>query len=193
MPRYVAFLRAINVGGHTVKMGRLRALLEGAGLADVSTFIASGNVLFDSRKQPEQLEALIEATLQGALGYEVLTMVRSAADVAAILERADRLALEPGDRLYIGLLKTAPGAPAARRVAALSNGVDTLAVQGRELYWQCRTSFSESTVPAPVLGRAVGVPLTTRNITTVRKLAAKCAAPAGRTGTDRVTKRPPRR
>jgi hypothetical protein len=46
--RYVAFLRAINVGGHVVKMDRLRTLFEGLGFANVSTFIASGNVVFDS-------------------------------------------------------------------------------------------------------------------------------------------------
>ncbi len=46
MPTYVAFLRAINVGGHNVKMEVLRALFEAQGYADVATFIASGNVIF---------------------------------------------------------------------------------------------------------------------------------------------------
>ena len=48
MPRYVAFLRAINVGGHIVKMDQLRKLFTQLGLTDVETFIASGNVLFTS-------------------------------------------------------------------------------------------------------------------------------------------------
>ena len=47
--RLVAFLRAINVGGHNVKMDRLRELFEALGLSNVETFIASGNVIFDSR------------------------------------------------------------------------------------------------------------------------------------------------
>ena len=177
MPRYVAFLRAINVGGHVVKMDRLRALCEEAGLAGVSTFIASGNVLFDTRKQPVVVEALVEKTLKSALGYEVTTMVRSAPDLDAILARAARDGFAPGDGItvYIGFLKTAPAAAAVEAVAALSNDVDTLAVHGRELYWRCQKSFSESTVSGPALGRALGVALTTRNINTIRKLGAKLA------------------
>ena len=80
MPRLVAFLRAINVGGHVVKMDRLCALFESAGLANVSSFIASGNVLFDSKKATAQAEALIEKTLKKDLGYEVITMIRSASE-----------------------------------------------------------------------------------------------------------------
>jgi uncharacterized protein (DUF1697 family) len=177
MTRYAAFLRAINVGGHVVKMDRLRALCESAGLAQVSTFIASGNVLFESTKPPAQLETLLEGTLKRALGYDVTTMVRSAADVARIVRHVDASAHgdEAGVRLYIGLLKTAPTPAAARNVAALSNDIDILAVHGRELYWRCRKSFSESTVAGPALGRALGVAVTTRNITTVRKLAGKLA------------------
>jgi uncharacterized protein (DUF1697 family) len=46
MPKYVAFLRAINVGGHTVKMDHLRRLFEALGFTNVETFIASSDVVF---------------------------------------------------------------------------------------------------------------------------------------------------
>ena len=178
MPRYVAFLRAINVGGHVVKMDRLRSLFESAGLASVSTFIASGNVAFESRKTAASLETLIEATLQAALGYEVLTMVRTSDEVIRVVEHADAQGLASGSGVtrYIGFLKRAPGADAARRVAAMSNEIDTLAVHGRELYWRCNRSFSDSTVAGPALGKALGVAVTTRNLNTVRKLADRLAA-----------------
>jgi len=56
MTRYVAFLRAINVGGHNVKMDALRALFESMKLASVETFIASGNVIFETnRRDPAAL------------------------------------------------------------------------------------------------------------------------------------------
>lgn len=176
MPRYVAFLRAINVGGHIVKMDRLRSLCEEAGLADVSTFIASGNVLFASKKSPAALEALVEKTLKAALGYEVETMVRTGTELEAILSRADGVDgwAASGATLYIGLLKSAPTAAAAAKVAGLSNSIDRLAVHGRELYWRCDKSFSESTVTGPALAKALGaVALTTRNVNTIRKIAAK--------------------
>jgi uncharacterized protein (DUF1697 family) len=177
MPRYVAFLRAINVGGHIVKMDRLCRLFESAGLANVTSFIASGNLLFDSPKRPARLEGLIEETLEAALGYEVITMARSASEVSDIVERVerDRLADGSGVTLYVGLLKSAPLATAVREVEAMSNIVDSLTIHGRELYWSCNKRFSESTVQGPKLAKALGVAVTTRNITTIRKLAAKLA------------------
>lgn len=175
MPRFVAFLRAINVGGHIVKMDRLCRLFESAGLTNVESFIASGNVLFDSTKSPASLEALIEKGLEKSLGYEVITMIRSASEVDRIVDHVDRDTLADGDgiTLYVGLLKSAPTSAAARAVEAMSNDVDTLVIDGRELYWRCNKRFSDSTIQGPKLGKALGVPLTTRNVTTVRKLAKK--------------------
>jgi len=85
MPRLIAFLRAINVGGHTVTMEKLRREFEGLGLKDVETFIASGNVIFTARQADTvALEKKIEARLHKALGYEVATFVRSCEEVAAV-------------------------------------------------------------------------------------------------------------
>ena len=69
--RYVAFLRAINVGGHTVKMEELRRLFEAMGAANVETFIASGNVFFDSVGAADLLERRLEAGLEKALKFPV--------------------------------------------------------------------------------------------------------------------------
>ena len=175
MPRSVAFLRAINVGGHIVKMDRLCRLFESAGLTNVESFIASGNLLFDSRKAPAALELLIEKELKAALGYEVITMVRSGPEVDQIVEHVDRTGLAEGDgiTLYVGLLKTAPSAASVRAVEAMSNDVDTLVIYGRELYWRCNKRFSDSTLQGPKLGKTLGVAMTTRNVTTMRRLAKK--------------------
>ena len=63
--RYVAFLRAINVGGHTVRMEALRREFESLGATNVETFIASGNVIFDTaRRNAAALERAIEEHLQ---------------------------------------------------------------------------------------------------------------------------------
>jgi uncharacterized protein (DUF1697 family) len=173
--RYVAFLRAINVGGRVVKMEHLRKVLGTLSVSNVATFIASGNVLFESGKSPEHLEAAIEKTLRSELGYDVTTMVRTLEEVGAVVSRATKQGITPVDgvMLYIGFLKSAPGAPAARAVAALSNDVDILTVHRRELYWQCRKGFSESTVTGGRLEKLLGVPATVRNFTTVQKLAAR--------------------
>src|SRR5258707_1803833 len=84
MPRCVAFLRAINVGGHTVKMDRLRTLFQTLGFDEVETFIASGNVLFDTRAGVPAVERKIEAALQKALGYEVRAFVPSGEEIVRL-------------------------------------------------------------------------------------------------------------
>ena len=85
MPKYIAFLRAINVGGHTVKMERLRQIFESLEFSSVETFIASGNVLFEvSSKNTAALARRIESKLREALGYEVVTFIRTHAELEEI-------------------------------------------------------------------------------------------------------------
>ena len=85
MSRYIAFLRAINVGGHVVKMELLRQLFTSFGFTGVQTFIASGNIIFDSPGQaPAALEAHIASGLQAALGYPVDAFIRTPAELAQV-------------------------------------------------------------------------------------------------------------
>jgi uncharacterized protein (DUF1697 family) len=175
MTRYVAFLRAINVGGHTVKMDRLRTLFEELRLGNVETFIASGNVLFDSSsKATATLEARIERHLEQALGYEVATFVRPLASLAAVVASHpfDRFEVD-GHALSVGFLKVPYDAERSRRLAALQLGYDEFHLHEREVYWLCHGKMSDSKVWGTVLDRALGAQVTFRNVTTVRKLAAK--------------------
>jgi uncharacterized protein (DUF1697 family) len=175
MPKYVALLRAINVGGHVVKMDRLRALFEALGFASVETFIASGNVIFDSpSKSAKALERKIEAHLREALGYEVATFVRSTRELAEVARHAPFGGAEEGT-LYVCFLREAPGPDAVAKVMALATPVDEFRVSGREVYWLCRTRISDSAVSGPALAKALGSESTMRNSTTVRRLAAKYA------------------
>ena len=173
MPRYVAFLRAINVGGRTVKMDRLRAIFEGAGLSNVATVIASGNVVFDSPRSAASLERAIEAALEAELGYAVATMLRTPAELAAIVDAVERDRLAEGVTLYVGFLKRVPAAAAVRAAVALSNEVDTLSVRGRELYWRCATAFSRSTLTGAKIEKQLQVAATLRNLNTVERLARR--------------------
>jgi Protein of unknown function (DUF1697) len=78
MPRFVAFLRAINVGGRNVTMAALRAQFEALGFSNVETFIASGNVIFEAASRDSAaLHRKIEAHLAKSLGHEVSTFVRT--------------------------------------------------------------------------------------------------------------------
>lgn len=176
--RYIAFLRAINVGGHTVKMDHLRKLFEALGLAGVETFIASGNVIFESAStNTQELETEIERHLRLALGYEVATFVRSSSELAAVAQYQPFPASElEGHYLYIAFLQASPGPAAREKLMGFQNPVDEFHVpspDGREVYWLCRKKFSESMFSGALLEKTLGMPATIRNSTTVRKLAAK--------------------
>jgi uncharacterized protein (DUF1697 family) len=177
MPKYVAFLRAINVGGHTVRMDQLRELFSGLGFQNVETFIASGNVIFDSpSKSAKALEKKIENCLLKALGYEVVTFVRAASEMASIAAYkpfSDSELNAKGHTLYIGFLASEPNESAKKKVLSLATEVDDLHLKDRELYWLCRTRFSDAQISLVQLAKAVGMPTTIRNSTTVKKIAAK--------------------
>ena len=175
MPKYIAFLRAINVGGHIVKMDRLRELFEESGFTNVETFIASGNVIFDSpRKDRQKLEKAIEQHLAANLGYEVSTFIRTPEETAAVA--AHEPFGERGDRsLYVGFTSDAIGEAACAKLMAARSPIDEFHVRGSDLYWMCSGRMSDSKFSNAALEKILGGRATMRNITTVAKLAAKYA------------------
>jgi uncharacterized protein (DUF1697 family) len=177
MPKFIAFLRAINVGGHVVKMDQLRQLFEVLGFANVETFIASGNVIFDAKsKDTNALQRQIEKNLHKALGYEVATLVRTLDELERITKHRPFSEIEmnrPGNTLYVGFIADNPGKAVAQKVESLATDVDDLKVTGREVYWLCHTSFSDAKISAAMLERTLGTKATFRNINTVRRILKK--------------------
>ena len=176
MDRYIAFLRAINVGGHTVKMEYLRTLIEALGFSKVETFIASGNVIFESPATNAQtLEKQIEGQLHQALGYAVATFIRSPSELAAIVDHQPFPALErdPAEHtLAIAFLQAQPSDESRNRLMAFRTDVDDFHVHRREIYWLTGKRMSDSTFSGALLEKTIVMPATMRNATTVRNLAA---------------------
>jgi uncharacterized protein (DUF1697 family) len=179
MTRYVAFLGSINVGGHRVTMERLRAECEALGLRNVSTFIASGNVIFDSTARPASLERDLATHLGEQLGFDVPAFVRSAAAIVTVAGREPFDHVAAIDTHHVGFLRTAPSPAAITATESLSNDQDALAVVGTELHWRIHGKTMESSIKATTLAKAIEQPLTLRNITSVRKLAAVLSLAAG--------------
>jgi uncharacterized protein (DUF1697 family) len=177
MPHYVAFLRGINLGKRRIKMERLAALFVELGFSSVSTFIASGNVLFESKGRDEaKLAAQIEQHLAKSLNYDVDTFVRSRAElsqVAAFRPFPDSDLDDPANTIHVGFTKSKLSANDARKLVACRTEVDAFQVNEREFYWLCRIRSSESTIWASPQLKAIRLPSATmRNLTTIRKLAA---------------------
>ena len=177
MPKYVAFLRAINVGGHIVKMDQLRQLFEALGFCNVETFIASGNVIFDSTsKSIKTLERKVETVLLETLGYAVATFVRSTNELVNIAKYKpfdDSELNADGNVLYIAFTADEPSTESKRKLLTFTTDVDDFKVYGREVYWLSRKKISESKFSGAQLERTLGMPATVRNANTVKRLAAK--------------------
>lgn len=178
--RYVALLGGINVGGHRVKMTELRTLFETLGFQNVATFIASGNVLFESETTDTAgLEARIEEHLAQTLGYKVPTFIRTMEELqlVASYQPFPSLALDP-DVDTLSILFLAAPLPVDLHAAFLSfrTPMDEFSIHQREIYWLCRGKTSDSLVNWSLLGKNVPSPAATvRNVTTIRKLVAKYA------------------
>jgi uncharacterized protein (DUF1697 family) len=176
MPRFAALLRAINVGGRTVKMTELCALFEQARLTNVRSVIASGNVLFEARATTAALEKRIESALRKGLGYDVATFVRTPDELDAVV---DHDTFDPDDpvlashTVHVIFTRSAIPRSTAERIVALGTDYDEFHVFGREVFWRTRGRSSDSPIKPGAFARAFDEPGTARNITTVRKLATK--------------------
>lgn len=171
-----AFLRAINVGGRRVRMDDLRMHFESLGLSGVSTFIASGNVIFESAHRNERtLERRIERHLQKMFGFEVVTFLRSTDELGAIAahDRASAGSGDPPGTLFVGFMRAAPATDAVQALMRLHTAGDVLDVRGREVYWLRRGSLAESPIAGLDLEKVLRTPITLRNINTVDRLLAK--------------------
>lgn len=169
MGTYIALLRGINVGGRNpVPMAGLREVVEALGHTDVSTFIQSGNVIFESAKAPTP--ASLESAIEKAFGLRIVVVVRSAAQLGKALA-ANPFPTAATTDLHIGFM-------AAKPTTAAVNGLDRerfvpeeFAIEGSDLYLRLPNGMGRTKLPA-YLDRQLKVPTTLRNWNTVTKLVA---------------------
>src|SRR5687767_12521484 len=133
-------------------MDHLRTLFEAMRFTDVSTFIASGNVIFHAPETDTRaLEERIERHLKKSLGYEVATFIRTIAELAAVAEYRP-FPTEPefaGARLWISFLREPLSDEASRGLLTLRTDVDDFHAHGREYYWLRRGKLMESLITGP--------------------------------------------
>src|SRR5579885_1276065 len=173
MTTHVAFLRAVNLGKRRVPMARVVELAEGLGYRDVSTYVNSGNVVFDATGAREKLEHGFESALEDDLGFEVTTFVRTATELRRTMGR-EPFALGAGDTYFVTFLKDRPSAAQAKALEALSNDFDTLVVDGRDVHWLMRGKSTETTLATKAWDDIVGHHRSTsRNTNMLRKLMEK--------------------
>ena len=175
MATYAAFLRGINVGGHKARKEHLVAAFEECGLEDVSTFRASGNVIFEAPARPKPDTRRMEAALQAELGYAVPVFLRSASQLEKVAAAkpfsAKHLKASKG-KLQVAFLPKKPATGKAKEALAMALESDPLALVGTELYWLPASGTQETDLNLKSLEKLVG-PWTMRTMGTVEQIAVK--------------------
>jgi uncharacterized protein (DUF1697 family) len=169
MTRYVALLRAVNVGGTgKLPMTVLTAICEAAGLSQVRTYIASGNVIFQSRSTEAELRSILEERLHAFAGKSVGVIVRTDTDIADTLAR-NPFPEAPGNKvmaLFVnGTLPTNP----LDGVTGIQNEQIRLGKRVLFIHYPDGMARTRLRIPSEKRGTA-------RNMNTVAKLAEMLAA-----------------
>jgi uncharacterized protein (DUF1697 family) len=175
---YVALLRGINVSGHNkVSMADLRALFLNLGGEDVTTYVQSGNVVFKSTaRSSAELTGAIEKRIRRDLDLNVTVLLRAAAQLAEIAA-GNPFVKSGGEprRLHVTFLADAPDRARFRELEAKHFGPDEFRVAGPEIYLHCPNGYGRTKLNNTFFERQLAVAATTRNWTTVTKLAGLAA------------------
>lgn len=174
MSLHVAFLRGMNLGRRRITNAELCACFTEMGLARVSAFLASGNVIFEAPGAAARLASAMAEGLERSLAYPVPTFLRSAAEVEAIAGRRPFTGaeLDAGGKPQVLLLGSAPARAARDLVLGLATADDRLVLDGRELYWLPRAGILDSELDLRLIEKTVG-PTTMRTLRTLERLSAK--------------------
>ena len=175
MARHAAFLKGMNLGGRRISNQDLRTAVESLGLAEVETFRASGNVIFEAGRRSEaSLCKLLEDGLREQLGYEVAVFVRGGAELSAILaaEPFSATELKGAGKPQVALLTKKPSAGARKKVLALDSERDRLRFGARELFWLPAGGMSESDLDWKAIAGALGA-ATVRTFGTIEQIASR--------------------
>jgi uncharacterized protein (DUF1697 family) len=159
-----------------VKMDHLKSLFEQMGFKNVETFIASGNVIFESNKKDRsRLEDEIEKNLLYALGYEVATFIRTPGELSLIVANKPFPAkkYEEAGAINIGLIKEPLSKDLLDLLKALETDIDDFNSLNTEVYWLCKTKQSKSTFSGNLFERKLKLQVTFRGIKTLQKLSDK--------------------
>ena len=173
MPRYVAHLRSVNIGGYgRMAMNDLRGTFGSLGYDDVVTYIQSGNVLFSTSSRSE--DAIVEAIenrIAHDFGDSPAVLLRTVTDLRRIGSKSPfaKKGADPA-RHHVTFLDEAPSKAALQALQLPPSGKDELVVDGREVYVNTPDGYAGTKYTGTFIERRLGVVSTTRNWNTVTKL-----------------------
>jgi uncharacterized protein (DUF1697 family) len=165
MTKFVAFLRAVNVGGTgKLAMADLKSMCADAGFHQIETYIASGNVVFESKRSASRVQSELESRLRDHGQRPIQTFVRTALELHEVLRRNPFTKVEP-KLTYVFFLKDEPPPDAATNV--LRRADEQIGLGKREIYVHYPSGMGESKLVIPAAKNG-----TARNMNTVARLVA---------------------
>jgi len=178
MPSYVAFLRAVNVGGRFVKMAGLRAALAEAGFTDVETHIQSGNVFVRSgRRSTRAVATEMSRVLEEFAGFDVPCVVRTPTELRASLAAVDAVPpLIVGAKRYLALADGVVPPAAAEQLDAWDEPGERCLVLGAEILAEMANGFQKTKLTNTRIERITGRTTTWRDLSVVRTIDEKWGA-----------------
>jgi uncharacterized protein (DUF1697 family) len=171
MPRYVAFLRGVNVGGVNLKMAEVVKALQDAGFANVRTILASGNVLLDSRVGTASVRSKAEAALRDTFGYDAWVQAYDLPTVRAIVDNYPFEPDVPGHHSYVTFVWNAAILTELADLAKDAGPGERIAPGDGVIYWQVpRSQTLDSTMGKTMGKKRYKSSTTTRNLRTLNKV-----------------------
>lgn len=174
-PSYVALLRGVNVGGkNKLPMPALAALFVEAGCSDVSTYIQSGNVLFSANaKTAADVAHRVHALVFERFGFRSIVVTRSAREIADVMHGNPFLGGDADPKhLHVMFLADAPTSAAVASLDPERSPGDEFAARGREIYLRLPHGVADSKLTNAYFDAKLATTSTSRNWTTVGKLAS---------------------
>lgn len=172
MARYIAFVRGVNVGGVVLKMEDLKKMLEYVGLKNVSTYIQSGNALFDSKQvNKRKMESEIAQEIKNKLDRDIAVIVKTAEEIRRIAATHPLESMGDPKNLYVTLLSYDPTGPDVETLMETMNEVDRHEVANRVVYSYYGNGYGNSKRSNNFIEKILKVSATTRNWAVIQRLA----------------------
>lgn len=174
--KYISILRGINVGGHKkVKMADLKSLYETQGFESVTTYIQSGNVIFESTKNLNKTSARdsIEKAIEEKYGFHVPVDIRTNKELEQVVENCpfeEALSEENSAKVLVTFLQSTPSKQNQNLLLKLVKPPEKLTIQGEEVYLYCPNGYGKSKLTNTFIENKLDSSATTRNWKSVKKL-----------------------
>ena len=173
--KYISVLRGINVSGHKkIKMADLKEIYQSLGFESVSTYIQSGNVIFQSSSTDKgDLKKIIEKEIKRKYDFHVPVTILTEQELKEIVDSCpyeEAKMEENGTRILVTFLQSDPPSESQEALKEYVKSPEKLTIQGSEVYLYCPNGYGKSKLSNTFLENKLGISATTRNWKSVKKL-----------------------